>query len=262
VGIVNNLIGLAFDIMDFMKNKIFIAIGVIFVISALMFGIKANKVDAPAFTEETLTGATTTATSTVTPKSETKPTLSNTTWVAFEKYLGFAKAHDLVGIKSLSYQISPTCEDVTKTEECNLLMDNVYFFGKDLKEKDYTNIWSDSKQIILSTDFKRQEVGTTTVSYTRGIIYFTRDTQGNPKILSFNPDDGIFLNKSSYTPEELEARITNMTKDSDQDGLPDIMESCAEYAVEANCPNKKTNPNKRDTDGNGWWDSIEIFFKK
>src|SRR3989338_600065 len=32
----------------------------------------------------------------------------------FEKYVNFAKEHDLVGLKSLSHQISPACSDPAK----------------------------------------------------------------------------------------------------------------------------------------------------
>lgn len=246
-----------------MKNKILIGIGAILIISALIFGLKVNKAKAPVGTEEvsvaTTTVATTTATST---KPEIKNSLSHTAWTVFENYLNFAKAHDLSGIKSLSYQLSPTCADATKTEDCNALMDNVYFFGKDMKEKDFVVIWSDSKQIILSTNFKRQEIGTTTAAYTRGIIYFTKDLKNNIKLLTFNPEDGIAINRDKIAPDQLEARLIHMTIDSDQDGLPDTVETCAGFAVEANCPNKITNPNKRDTNGDGWWDGVEIFLRK
>jgi len=246
-----------------MKNQMLIAVGAILIVSALVFGLKINKAKAPALTEETsITTTTVATTTTTTTKSEIKTTLSRTAWTVFQNYLSFAEANNLTGIKSLSYQLSPTCADEAKTEECNALMDNAYFFGKDMKEKDFTNIWSDSKQIILSTDFQKKDVGTTTVAYTREIIYFIQNSQGSSKILYFSPEDGVIILRKDLSDEEIDTRIRNMTKDSDQDGLPDTVETCAGYAVEANCPNKITDPNKRDTNGNGFWDGIEIFFKK
>lgn len=253
-----------------MKNKILIAVGVILVVLTLVFGLKINKAKAPIGAEEVSVATTTVITASsgtppeavATTKSEIKTTLSHTTWTVFQNYLTFAKAHNLDGIKSLSHQLSPTCADATKTKDCNTLMDSAYSFGKDMKEKDFVVIWSDSKQIILSTDFKRQEIGTTTATYTRGVIYFTRDSKDNIKVLTFNPEDGIAINRDKIAPDQLEARLINMTIDSDQDGLPDTVETCAGFAVEANCPNKITNPNKRDTNGDGWWDGVEIFFRK
>ncbi len=246
-----------------MKNKILIAVGAILIVSALVFGVKINKAKAPAGAEEIFVATTTVARTTATPiKPEIKTILSQASWTVFQNYLTSAKAHNLDGIKSLSYQLSPTCSDVTKTKDCNALMDNAYFFGKDMKEKDFVNIWSDSKQIILSTDFKRQDFGTTTAAYIRGIIYFVRDARGDSKILYFSPEDGAAINRTKIAPDQLEARLVNMTNDTDQDGLPDTVETCAGYAVEANCPNKITNPNKRDTNGDGFWDGVKIFFRK
>ncbi|MHB0978057.1 MAG: hypothetical protein ACYC1K_01445 [Minisyncoccota bacterium] len=246
-----------------MKNKILIAVGAILIVSALVFGLKVNKAKAPTPAEEIPTATTTVATTTNTSnKPGVESNLSQASWKIFQNYLAFAKTHNLDGIKSLSYQLSPTCADATKTEDCNALMDSAYFFGKDMNEKDFVNIWSDSKQIILSTDFKRQDFGTTTAAYIRGIIYFVRDAQGNSKILYFSPEDGAAVNRTKIAPDQLEARLVNMTKDIDQDGLPDTVETCAGYAVEANCPNKITNPNKRDTNGDGFWDGVESFFRK
>lgn len=246
-----------------MKNKILIGVGAILIISALLFGLRVNKAKAPVGTEEVSVATTTTATTTgETTKPEIKNSLSHTAWTVFENYLNFAKNQDIAGIKSLSHQLSLACSDATAIDDCSILVENAYFFGKDMKEKDFVNIWSDSKQIILSTNFKRQEIGTTTATYTRGIIYFTKDLKNNIKLLTFNPEDGIAINRSKIAPDQLESRLINMTIDSDQDGLPDTVETCAGFAVEANCPNKITNPNKRDTNGDGWWDGIEIFFRK
>ena len=53
--------------------------------------------------------------------------------------------------------------------------------------------------------------------------------------------------------------VSNMdwVSDSDMDGLPDINENCEGASqYDPNCI--KTNPNEKDSDGDGWWDSIEI----
>ena len=93
-------------------------------------------------------------------------------WQVFENYLKFAKTHDLAGLRNLSYQISPTCNDHTKEQECNALMDSVYFFASNFKISDFTHFMSDERQIVMYTD-----------GPTVAILFFTRDEAGTPKVL-------------------------------------------------------------------------------
>lgn len=176
-------------------------------------------------------------------------------WIVFQKYLTFAKNHDLEGLKSVSYQLSPTCTDPLKQKECYQLMDSAYSFGIELKKADFINIWQDSKQIILFTNVIKQEVEVSR-GYTKGVIYFTKDSAGNLKVLSFNPVYGAFTKIAGKTDVEIEATLTEMLKDTDQDGLDDQVEICKDQGPAC----VKTDPTKRDTNGNGWWDGIEALF--
>lgn len=90
--------------------------------------------------------------------------LARDAWTTFQNYLGFAKVHNLVGVRSLSHQISAVCNDITREKECFALMDNVYLLGIPLKVEDFQNIYSDERQIIMHTN------GPTVV-----ILYFTRE---------------------------------------------------------------------------------------
>ena len=98
--------------------------------------------------------------------------LKSEAWQVFENYLAFAKAHDMAGIRTLSYQISATCNDPAKERECLTLMDNVYLFASDLKLSDFTHFAADERQIVLYTD-----------GPTVAILFFTRDEIGTPKVL-------------------------------------------------------------------------------
>lgn len=73
-------------------------------------------------------------------------------WQVFQNYLEFARIHNLSGIRSISHQISPTCNDPSKEKECFTLMDNVYNIASSFELKTFTHIETDEKQAVLYTD--------------------------------------------------------------------------------------------------------------
>ena len=97
--------------------------------------------------------------------------LSVESWTTFEKYLEFAKTHDLNGIRNLSHQISDTCNDPLREKECFALMDSVYSFASLFKQNDFNHILVDERQIIMYTD-----------GPTVAMLYFTRNN-GPIKVL-------------------------------------------------------------------------------
>jgi len=101
-----------------------------------------------------------------------KPSLKSKVWTTFQNYLKFAQAHDLAGLRTLSYQISATCNDPAKEKECFDLMDSVYLIGSPFKLSEFTNFMSDGKQIMLYTD-----------GPDKVILFFTRDSTGDPQVL-------------------------------------------------------------------------------
>lgn len=181
-------------------------------------------------------------------------------WTVFSEYLSAAKAHDINKLKEFSRELSSTCSDPTKTKECNLLMDDVATVGATLHEEDFTHILFDDKQIILSTDFKKEDYSQLR-GYAHSVIYFTRDGLGNPLVTGFGPTQGRYLAKLPNQAEaELEAALAERLIDADKDGISDFVESCLEVEKDKTCT--KTDPTRRDTDGNGYWDGIEYFFSK
>ena len=93
-------------------------------------------------------------------------------WNVFKNYVNFAKAHDLEDLRTIAYQISPTCNDPAKVAECNSLMDNVYNIAGQMTQDILTHSLYDDHQIVLYTDGPLVT-----------IVYFTRDDQDNIKVL-------------------------------------------------------------------------------
>ena len=128
-------------------------------------------------------------------------------WQVFENYLEFARAHNLDGVKSLSYQISATCQDLAREAECLTLMDSVYAFGNALKKEDFSHVNYDNRQVILFTDAPNV-----------AILYFTRDEKGVLKILGLR-----FCFEDENAPGSCARNVAR--DDTDGDGWWDSTES-------------------------------------
>lgn len=202
-------------------------------------------------------------------KIEIKPDLSDITiplpdtpkdkaWAVFQKYLGYNKNRDIEGVRSVVYKIAPICEDPKTRVDCEGRMGLAYIYGSALKKEDFTNVWSDDRQMILSSDFKTEE-NSDNINRTRAIIFFIKDESGNLRMLSFSPFKGASTNKGTASREELIDRITRYTEDKDEDGAVDYIEECIPADTKDTCV--PTNPKIRDTDGDGLWDGVEALMK-
>ncbi len=194
--------------------------------------------------------------------SDSDQALAHEAWTVFQTYLGFLKKHDVAGVKTVTLELSSTCADKAKSVECNKLMDGAYKIGSTFKEADFTRLLSDSKQIILSTPFHTETSDLARASV-RQAIYFARNEKGVPKVLSYTfPNEityVIYDATESNDMAALDKRLTFRTNDKDLDGMPDEVEDCSFIGVDTTC--KKTNPDNRDTDGDGWWDGVEPYIK-
>jgi len=137
-------------------------------------------------------------------------------------------------------------------------MDMAYSYGSALKKADFTNVWSDSKQTILATNFKINE-DDTAIGRNRAIIFFVKNSSGDLVLLSFSPFQGTVLQKASSTRQDLLNKLTTYTEDTDEDGIANYEEECLAPYDSPTCI--KTNPNLRDTDGNGFWDGVQALMK-
>lgn len=219
----------------------------------------------------TTTAGASTATTTPTPATTTvksiitsifKPTAAvfdpRDPWQVLAKYFSYAKAHDIAGIKSLSYQQSTACSNAKKQEECFALIDGVYAFKDRLKPDLFPEKREDAKQLaLLGPIVKDDSLG---YGYKQGIIIFTKTAAGELRLLTFNPDRGWYLmvDSADQNIEGHESRVRTMMEDADQDLKDDREEACVGEADDCVI----TDVTKRDTDGDGWWDGVEKYFYK
>ena len=183
--------------------------------------------------------------------------LAHRAWTTFIEYIAFAKAHDTKGLSTLTYKLSANCTDPSKVKECNSAMDGLVALRNILDENMFTHIMYDSKQIILSTDYKKEE-NKQVRGYSHAVIYFIRDKNDALKIVGFGPSQGRYLAKlPGQTDLELETALADRLVDTDKDGVADFVEVCKDPSPNEVCV--KTDPLNRDTDKNGYWDGIQKF---
>lgn len=183
-------------------------------------------------------------------------------WNVFQEYLAAAKAHDKDKLREHSYKLSSACEDPLQEQECLSRMDTIYFFGSALSERYFRIIQFDDRQIVLTGDYQFVDMDQSR-GYLRTVLLFTRDKAGTPKLVGFKNADGPDLEKSGQGIDvlEIDKKLRELTVDSDKDGMTDAAEQCV--TRDPNLPScLETNPNNRDTDGDGWWDSLEYFVER
>ncbi|MEK7642370.1 MAG: hypothetical protein AAB392_01100, partial [Patescibacteria group bacterium] len=151
-----------------------------------------------------------------TPKLPLKNDDKTLAWNLFQKYLSYNKAKDIEGIKTVVYKISDVCLEPKTRIDCEARMAAAYGYGSTLKEEDFTNVWSDAKQTILSTEFwVENKPDMDLVGRFRSIIFFVRDEKGVLKVLSFSPFQGGATNVGEASMEEVADRVVRWTEDED-----------------------------------------------
>jgi hypothetical protein len=216
----------------------------------------------PQVPDSTAKEASTTNLPTKGADSSDVPKNPKTLWKVFEQYLVYAKNHDKVALATLSYKVSDTCADSKQEKECFEKMDAVYAIGSKLKQGDFVNVLEDDKQAILSTNYTRV-TSETELSATKAVIVFIKDDKGNPKLASLKPNETWVVNRTSTsTVSALETKLEGMLVDTDNDGKTDELELCIfpnNYVV-FSC--EKTDPTKKDSNTNGYWDGVESYLSK
>lgn len=178
----------------------------------------------------------------------------------FNLYLKATEEKDLEAVRALSYQLSDACLDEARKDECENLMLSANSFGVEIEQDILSVLGYDDKQLILANSYLESLEGDAP-AIIRAVIYFIRDEEKNLKLLSFNPYDGAFIIKKDEATTTLSQRLKDMTYDTDGDGLSDNTETCADDTSSLlGCV--KTDPKKKDTNGDGFWDSIERLFYK
>jgi hypothetical protein len=223
-------------------------------------GAQNQNVDSPAVENNTADSANIIkqqtsippATTVTTPAPVPQIATSDYLWSVFDQYnnkLKNANYNDYVASEPpSSVLMSPT--------QFAQLSAFTYNENMKLNKADFVNKWQDDKQAIFSTNPVRTETADSN-GYTQTKISFIKDN-GAWKILLISPSNSWSVLKSTGASGEKDLQA--MISDSDKDGLTNWEETCS-GANHYNTSCVKTDPNKRDTNGNGWWDGIEIDMK-
>jgi len=181
-------------------------------------------------------------------------------WAIFSRYLQAAKDHNRDELKTLSYSLSKTCEETPVTSECVQKMDAVYEAGRKLSQGNFTELWVDDRQAILATALKFFE-DSNTIGFSRSIVLFAKNKDNKYGLLALDPERMWLVRKNATTsPEELQEKVKKSMIDSDKDGITDDFENCIfpdSFIFFSDCV--KTNPSDRDSDGDLWWDGIDMY---
>ena len=164
-------------------------------------------------------------------------------WFVFQRFVQALKIQSVRSLNSVSYKPIPTCGS-----NCSQMFSFVYSSVKDLKREDFVNVWSDGRQMILSTNPIKQE-DATSLNYTKNYLYFVRGADGSIKFLQeTSPSWGHTKVGTNLTEAQIDAEVQAMMVDTDKDGLTDMNEL-------------KTDPKKRDSVGDGWWDGVRVLIQ-
>lgn len=184
--------------------------------------------------------------------TESEPKTSNDLWSLLDKSGEALKNKDAVAYNSVTYtQVKPD-----EVSQFALISPLLYESHKKINKADYVNKLQDDKQAIYYTNPKRED-SASFYSYTQGQIMFIND-KGVWKILLTSPDIGWNMSKAgtSRNPDEIEKYLQSMMLDSDKDGITDLDEKCeGPEGADPKCT--KTDPNNKDSNGNGLWDGID-----
>lgn len=156
---------------------------------------------------------------------------SSDPWEIFEMSKKALREKDIQSLNAISYHEYPSC-DVGDTPCVMMLNSGIDFMLEGMekyKKEDFIHKWEDEKQIIWTTGPMPSDEGFTQVS-----IFFVYNTGDQLKLLSVG-----------YST----ANHIDYFTDTDKDGLRDEKEIL-------------TNPNLRDTDGNGYWDGIQLEMER
>ena len=215
--------------------------------------IKATQAPSPTAT----TGPTPTATPLPIPTSVTTPGRIDPElgWSLYQGYLERLKLGDVEGASVLAKLPFDwdMCMAQMDEEACLEVLEQAYQEGAQIQRDDLVQVWADENQLIMATEptvHPQGESGGESASYAIRHLMFIRDRAGEIKFLMLRTMEWT-TGPSGVAESEHLARLT----DSDQDGLSDYEENCAESDPPCEQP---TEVLVQDSDGDGFWDGIEV----
>lgn len=162
-----------------------------------------------------------------------------TEWQVLQEYVSAIKSKDIDKANKVAYEKIDLsdCEKIMQKEQCYIMLDFMTKVIESKKKEDFKGVYKDEKQTIIYTE---PQFNSMFKNYERVAIYFVKDP--NKKILMLKYVQSGKIND----------------KDKDSDLLMDYEENCEDAAkYDPKCIT--TNPESKDTDGDGWLDSVEII---
>jgi len=196
-------------------------------------------------------------------------------WNVYQNFLSAVKNQNLDKANSLLYSNINNifidmdwCLEQASEDECWSMIDEFSGANSKTTKRDFVNVEKDKKQTVISgVPYFDESKDTQLNMESAGKIYFIKDS-GKIKILKIYIPEilHIFINPSdtSFTSEQIAEEKNNFNNykiDSDRDGYVDMLEKCLQpwgEVLSSNYNCTQTNPSKKDTDGDGWWDSVEV----
>ncbi len=173
-------------------------------------------------------------------------------WPIFDKMLVALRDQNISEYNKYSYRQVP----LDQRSQFSQISSFLYSQSKNISKVSYVNKWQDAKQAIYSTEPKKVDTEKS-YSYVQSVVKFIY-TNNTWKVVNVNPEITWSIAKSTnkLTTAEVDAELRAMFLDTDKDGITDVEEKCiGSFQGDSKCI--KTDPNKRDTDGNGLWDGID-----
>jgi hypothetical protein len=176
-------------------------------------------------------------------------------WGIFQGYLERLQIHDVEGAnvlarKPLEWEL---CMDQGSEGACQEMLDLAYREGAGVERRDLVDVWADENQLIMGANPVASPEGegeSPPTRYSKIALMFLRNAEGEIKFLMLQSTSWV-ENSSEVQGPQISSRLI----DSDQDGLSDYDENCTQNDPPCEQP---TDPLKRDTDGDGYWDGIEV----
>lgn len=242
-------------------HPVILSIVVVLLIGAFVgaYFYMENRKDLPVATESTQIDQS--VPNTISTETETKSAAVTTTttttnksdlWPVFDKMLIALRDQNISEYNKYSYRQVP----LDQRSQFSQISSFLYAQSKNISKVNYVNKWQDAKQAIYSTEPKKVDTEKS-YSYVQSVVKFIY-TNNTWKVVNVNPEITWSIAKSTnkLTTAEVDAELRAMFLDTDKDGITDVEEKCiGSFQGDSKCI--KTDPNKRDTDGNGLWDGID-----
>lgn len=176
-------------------------------------------------------------------------------WGIFQGYLERLRLEDIQGASVLAHNPLEweLCIELGLEESCQEMLNLAYEEGAAVERKDLVDLWGDENQLIMGANpiaTPEGEGEASPVRYSRLALIFLRNAQGEIKFL--------MLQSTSWVEDPSaagESQASSHLIDSDQDGLSDYEENCTHNDPPCEQP---TDALQRDSDGDGYWDGIEV----